>query len=280
MDEGWGEEEGVVVGGLAHEFLEEGFVVGGGGADEVEVLGVVHELAGVVWGEFEFNFGEEALVEGVLEGDAVEGDVFGVVAEGDFLDEFVEVVVVAAVGGDDFELAAPGDAWEGDGEEAFGVGVEGEFVEEAVAAFAGLGIGVGGEGVDEGVVVEFEGEGGGAGVVGEDVGAEGGGGDVEGVGEGFAVVEEEAGLGFVAGGDPGVEAVRGGGLFADEGVGGGPGHTDLARFFHDFDAGFVLDPALLEGEEEGFRVRLCCGSVHSVCSSISVIHSSVSLWFV
>lgn len=228
FDEGGVEEEGVVVGGLAHVFLEEGFVVGGGVADEVEVGGVVHELPWVIWGEFLFEFEEEALVEGVLEGYAVEGDGFGVVVEGDFLDEVVEEVVVAAVGGDDFELAAPGDAGVGDGVEELGVGVEGEFVEDAGAAFAGLGVWVGGEGVDVGVVVEMEGEGGGAGVVGEDIGVDGGGGDIEGFGEGFAVFDEEASLGFVAGGDPGVEAVDVEGLAADEGVCGGPGHADLA----------------------------------------------------
>lgn len=251
VDEGGVEEEGGVVGGLAHEFLEEGLVIGAGVADEVEVGVVVHGLARVVEGEFGFEFGEEALVEGVLEGDAVEGDGFGVTVEGDFLDEEVEEVVGAAVGGDDFEVTAPGDAWVGDGVEGVGGGVEGEFVEEARAAFTGLGVGVGGEGVDVGIVGEFEGEGGGVGVVREDGGAEGGGGDVEGVGEGFAVLDEEAGLGVVLGGDPGVEAVGGGGLFTDEVVGGGPGHADLTGFFHDFDTGGILDPAGLVGEEEG-----------------------------
>lgn len=129
--------------------------------------------------------------------------------------------------------------------------MEGEFVEEAGAAFAGLGVGVGGEGVDGGVVGEGEDEGGGAGIFGEEGGAEGRGGGVEDVGEGFAVFEEELGLFFVLGGDPGVEVVIGGGVAADEGVGGGPGHADLAGFFHDFDLGGVLDPALLVGEEEG-----------------------------
>lgn len=47
VDEGGGEEEGGVVGGLAHEFLEEGLVIGAGVADVVEVGGVVHGLAWV-----------------------------------------------------------------------------------------------------------------------------------------------------------------------------------------------------------------------------------------
>lgn len=68
------------------------------------------------------------MIEGIFESDAMEGDIFGVTGEFNFLDEVVEEVVCAAVGGDDDELAAPGDTWVGDGIEVLGVGVEGEFV--------------------------------------------------------------------------------------------------------------------------------------------------------
>ena len=98
---------------------------------------------------------KEALIEGVLECDAVVGDVFGVIVEGDFLDEFVKEVIVAAVGGYDFELTAPGYAWVSDGVEGEGGGVEGKFVEETGTAFTGLSVWVGGEGVDAGVVGEL-----------------------------------------------------------------------------------------------------------------------------
>ena len=249
-----GEEGGGFVGGLAHVFLEEGFVVGAGVADEVVIGGVVHGEAGIAGRELGLELGEEALVEGVLEGDAVEGEFLGVAAVAGFGDEGVEVVGGAAVGGEDFELAAPGDAGVGNGVEFAGVGVEGEFVEEARAAFAGLGVGVGGEGVEAGVVGEVEGGGGEALGVGEDgvifTGGMGAGGAVEDGGEFLGVVEEEAGLGGVAGGDPGVEAVMGVGLAGDEGVGGGPGHADLAGFLEELEAAAVEDPGALVGEEE------------------------------
>jgi len=244
------EEGGGFVGGVAEVFLLEGFLVGAGGADEVEVGGVVEGAAGVVGGEFGLEFGEEAVVERVLQSDAMEGEVFGVAAVAGFDDELVEIILRAAVGGEDFELAAPSDAGVGDGVEVAGVGVEGKFVEDAGAAFAGLGVGVGGEGVEGGAVDEGEGEGGGAKIFGKDGGAGGASGLVEDAGEFAAVFEEEAGLDFVAGGDPGVEAGGGFGLAADEGVGGGPGHADLAGFFEEFEAGAVGDPAALVGEEE------------------------------
>ena len=196
------------------------------------------------------EFGEEAVVEGVLEGDAVEGEIFRVAAVAGFDDELVEIILRAAVGGEDFELAAPGDAGIGDGVEVARVGVEGEFVEDAGAALAGLGVGVGGEGVDVRAVGKGEGVGGGAEIRGEDGGAAGAGGLVEDAGELAAVFEEEAGLDFIARGDPGVEAGAGFGLAADEGIGGGPGHADLAGFFEEFEARAVGNPAALVGEEE------------------------------
>ena len=46
------------------------------------------------------------------------------------------------------------------------------------------------------------------------------------------------------------EATLRAGLAADEGIGGGPGHADLAGFFEEFEARAVGNPAALVGEEE------------------------------
>src|SRR4051794_26706769 len=64
------------------------------------------------------------------------------------LDEFVEVVVGAAMGGEDFERATPGDARVGNRVELLGIGVEGELIEDTVTAFAGVGVGTAGHGVN------------------------------------------------------------------------------------------------------------------------------------
>ncbi len=117
------------------------------------------------------------------------------------------------MGGEDFEGAAPGDARIGDGVEAAGVFVEGEFVEDAVAALAGLGVGAAGHAVDAAAAGELEDEGGGAFFVEGGFAEEGGAGVEEG-GEALAVVEEEAGLQLVAAGDPGVAAGGGEGALA------------------------------------------------------------------
>lgn len=199
IDEFVGDEGGGVIGGSAHVFLEEGFVVGAGVFDRVEVFGAVHVETGVGLGEFGFEFFEETLVEGIFEGDAVEGDVSFVFAVSGLLDEAVEEVVGAAVGGDDGDLAAPGDAGVGDGEEFLGVLVEGEFVEDTGASFSCLCVGAGGEGVDTATVSKFE-----VGVVrfewiGEDWAVEVGFGEgVEFAGEIVTIAEEEAGLEFIA----------------------------------------------------------------------------------
>lgn len=242
VDGGGGDEEGGFIGWDAHVFLEEGVVVRAGGFDGVEVGGVVHGLDGVILVEFEFKVGEEALVEGVLEGDFMVGDVFWVTAEGNFLDEGVEEVVMRSVGGDDLEVTAPGDAGERGLVEEFWVWVEGEFVEDAGSAFACLGVYGGGEGVYGGVIGEVEGIGGGFKGVVEDGVGEGRGGEVDGGGEFGAILEEEFGLGMVLGGDPGVEFGGSFGVVEDEGEGGGVGDADLAGFFDKFDFGVIVDP--------------------------------------
>lgn len=60
-----------------------------------------------------------------------------------FLNELVKEIVGAAMGGDDFELTAPGNAGVCNGVKSMGIGVKSEFVEDARASFAGLGIGIG-----------------------------------------------------------------------------------------------------------------------------------------
>ncbi len=88
-------------------------------------------------------------------------------------------------------------------------------------------------------------------LVGEEWGVERRGGEVEGVGEGAAVFEEQLRLDGVAGADPRVQALTTLRGAANTGVSAGPGDADLARLFHDFERRRVIDPALLIWEEEG-----------------------------
>jgi len=76
----------------------------------------------------------------------------------------------------------------------------------------------------------------------------------------FAILDEEAGLEVVAGGDPiiGGGVLEGGG--GDQLVGGGPGHADLAGFFDEDEPGFVADVAGLIWEHEGIPGRDDFGS--------------------
>lgn len=200
-----GEEGGVVVGGLAEVFLLPGLLIGAGVAGELEEVIGGEVLAWIGLCEARLEAVEKAVADGVGKGYGVDGGgVRGGVLTGLF-DQCMEKVVTAAMGGDDGEGSSPGEAWGGDGVEAFGVGVEGEFVEDAGAALAGLGVGVGGEAMDAATVGEGEGEeaGGLCGV--EGVVAIGVSGLVEDGGKGADVLEEEAGLQLVAGGDPGIE---------------------------------------------------------------------------
>src|SRR4051812_30572868 len=70
--------------------------------------------------------------------------------------DLVEDSVNAAMGGDDFKLAAPGGDRFGHAVEESLVWVEGEFIEDDMAAFAGEGVGIGGERVDAPAIVVFE----------------------------------------------------------------------------------------------------------------------------
>lgn len=125
---GWNEKRSII-GGYAHVFLQESLVIGAGVADEVEVFGVIHELTRVVRRQFLLEFKKKALVERVFECDSVVRDGFGIFVKRDLLDEAIEKVVSSAVGGDDFELSAPGDAGVGDGVEELGIGMESKLIE-------------------------------------------------------------------------------------------------------------------------------------------------------
>src|SRR5437588_3070452 len=74
----------------------------------------------------------------------------------DVAQDLVENGIGTAMGGDDFELAAPGGARFGHAIEEALVGVEREFVEDDVAAFAGECVGVGAEGVNAATILEAE----------------------------------------------------------------------------------------------------------------------------
>jgi hypothetical protein len=244
VEEVIGKEGGVFIGREAAIFLEPLFFVEAFGAEAGE-----EGLREFVAARFFVDAVDDAFGDGFLDGNGVEGPAHGVIGFGDGAEDFVKNGVVAAVGGDDGELAAPGGDGFSDAVEEALVGVESELVEGDVAAFAGEGVGVGGEGVDAAAVGEFEGEGGGAGIGIEHELAELGGAALEELGPAEAVLELEAGLLLVAGGDVGVEACGGGADEEDEAEGVGVGEADLAGFDGDFERGVVVDPEAL-GEVE------------------------------
>ena len=179
----------------------------------------------------------------------MEREPFGVAVVLNLLDEFVEIVVGAAMGGEDFERAAPGDAGVGDGVELLWVGMEGEFVEDAVTAFAGVTVGSAGHGMDVQFVGESEDVGGMALVI-DEVRAQIEGAQVERVSEVFAVVDEEFSLEFIARGNPAIVARLVQALAQDQAASGGPSPSDLAGLLGEFEAGVVVDPFCLIGEEQ------------------------------
>jgi len=67
------------------------------------------------------------------------------------------------------------------------------------------------------------------------------------------VFEVEPGLGFIAGGDPNIEARVGNAGFADRIEGIGVGDADLTGFLDYFERGVVLDPGELGMGEVFFR---------------------------
>src|SRR3954462_11850020 len=104
--------------------------------------------------------------------------------------------------------------------------MEGEFVEDAVAALAGVGVAAAGHGVDVQFVGESEDVGGMALVI-DEVRAQIEGAQVERVSEVFAVVDEELGLEFIARGNPAIVARLVQALAQDQAASGGPSPSDL-----------------------------------------------------
>jgi hypothetical protein len=143
------------------------------------------------------------------------------------------------------ELAAPGGDGFGDAIEETLVGVEGEFIEGDMTAFAGEGVGVGGEGIDAAAIGELEDVGGGVGVFVEDDLTQGGGAKVEDFGPASAVFELEFGLELVARRDVGVQACLPGADQENKAEGVGEGKTYLAGFEGDFERGVVENPVAL-----------------------------------
>ncbi len=137
----------------------------------------------------------------------------------------------------------------GDLEQGALIGVKRKLVHFDVAAFAGEGVGVGGEAVDAAAIGELEDVGAGVFLSIEEELAFVGGEEIEEFGPVAAVFEIEEGLGLVARGDPDVEAGFGGAGFEDGIKGVGFGGTDLAGFFPDAQDGVVHYPFELGGEE-------------------------------
>ncbi len=243
-DEVVAKEGGGFVGGDAHVFLVENFLVTAFDSFVVEVLGFVHLLDVMVVREGALDFVEAAFVEEVLEGVFVVAEAARVGVVFDLHHEAMELGVGAAWGGKDFDVAAPVGAGHGDGEEFFLLFVEGEFVEDAVAAFAGLSVGIGGEGVDAVAVGEVDA------VLGDgfdEAIAEAA--ELEEVGAPNDVFDEKASLGLVGAAHPGVDVARA--VTEVEGVAehGEFGPAELAAFDAKFARGIVKDPLGLCGKE-------------------------------
>ncbi len=114
------EEGGIVVAGLAHKLLLPGFFVRAAlaeGLQEIVIGPLEAVIARVGLAPFGFESIEEALLDGVLDGDGVEAEMLGVALVLDFIDQFVEKVGGAAMGGDDVHAAVPHKTWKADGEE-------------------------------------------------------------------------------------------------------------------------------------------------------------------
>jgi len=150
-----------------------------------------------------------------------------------------------AMGGDDGKLAAPGGDGFGDGEQEALIAMESELVEFDMAAFAGEGVGIGGNAVYRATGKEAEAESGDRGArVEEDlalVEARG----LESVGPELAVLEVEAGLEEVAGGDEDIVGRTGSGHLEDGVQSIGIGGSDLAGFLDDLHGGGIGDPGEL-----------------------------------
>ena len=173
-------------------------VVGGGAAEFLEPLGFIHAFgaetgeegcAGFLFAGALVDGFDQALINGVGQGDTVmgpgggenfrfkigdfrRGGRGGGLGAFDLRKDMVKKAVGATVGGDDFELAAPGGDGLGDAVEQGLVLVKSKFIEDDMAALASEGVGIGGEGMDGAAVGEME-DPGGIALVGQKEGAVG-----------------------------------------------------------------------------------------------------------
>ena len=241
----------------------EALLVRAPGAHEVEVSRFIHLLPFVILRQLALQFIKESLVEDVLERDGVEGEAFRVPLVLHLLKELVEEVVRAAMGREDFQLAAPGNTGICDGVELARVGVQGELVEDAVTTLARLGIGITGERMRPEAIVEPEDVGRVALLI-DDLLAEILGTRLQDIGKAFEVFQEEAGLHVITGGDPRVEAGVFLGLAPDDAVGARPGPTDLAGLLGNLQPRAILDPCRLIRQEHGVGGWFDFGVSHGV----------------
>jgi hypothetical protein len=204
--------------------------------------------------QFALEFIQEPLVERVLEGDLVERKLFRIPFVPYFKDQLIEVVGSAAVGGKDFQLSTPEKSRETNRIKSFRIAVEREFIKDAIAAFAGLRVDIGGHAVNAATVSEPQCERGIAGVI-DDVLAEVARCGMKNVHKTFGVLEEQFRLDFVTAGDPRVEARAFAQLPPNNAVRGSSGKTDLARFDAQFHPGIVRHPSLLKREEHDIALR-------------------------
>ena len=147
----------------------------------------------------------------------------GIALVPDVVDDLVEKGIGAAVGGDDGESAAPlGDGFRDAVEEAL-ILMEGELIHFDMAAFAGEGVGIGGDAVNAAAIGEFEDTCGEVVFVIQDDDAKIDGGDMKNPCPIDTILEVKAGQAVVAGGDPDVKAGFGGTDLEDgvEGIGFG-----------------------------------------------------------
>ena len=190
----------VVVGRDAHVFLQERFLIHATGLDEVVVGRFVHRLPFVVLGQLLLQLVEQPLVERVFQRDPVQADALRVAAFAHFADQLIEEVVAAAVGAEHLQAAAPGDAGIGNGPQLARVFVQGEFVQHAAAALAGLRVRVGRHAVDVAAVGKAQVE---AGLLAiQHLLAEIARTDGQHIRPQLAVVDEQPGLHLVAAADP------------------------------------------------------------------------------
>ena len=253
---------GVVV-GHAHVFLGECLGIGTASLDEVEVRGLVHFLALIVGGELGLEFGQEALVERVLERHAVERKALGVSLMTDLLHEGVEEVAAAAVRAEDLRRSAPCDAGVGDGVEFARVGMQGELVQDAVAALAGLGVGIAGHAVQPQAVGHGQHVGAVAvvvdGALAEIIGT-----GLQDAGKRFAILQKEPGLDVIARADPGIQPRARQRLAAHQAVGRRPRPPDLAALLRDLEPRVVPHPCGLVGQQQraggGYVLRASHGA--------------------